>query len=121
MGGGRAQGCCPLGGVEGRGRRWIDPPDRSENQEMQVLHQHETPSLLTATETCRQAGHETANVERGGGASPVVICVIGTELRERAFRPPNLAGALSLLLLGRPPHGLVNLGITAQVFSTHHQ
>ena len=88
---------------------------------MQALHQHETPSLLTATETCRQAGHETANVERGGGASPVVICVIGTELRERAFQPAKLAGALSLLLLGRPPHGLVNLGITAQVFSTHHQ
>lgn len=47
----RAQRCCPLGGVEGRGRRWIDPPNRSENQEMQALHHHETPSLLTAIET----------------------------------------------------------------------
>ena len=88
---------------------------------MQALHHHETPSVLTATGTCRQAGHETVNVERGGGASPVVICVTGTELWGRAFRPAKLAGALSLLLLGSPPHGLVNLGITAQVLSTHHQ
>jgi hypothetical protein len=88
---------------------------------MQALHHHDIPSLLTATETCRQAGHETANVERGGGASPVVICVTCTELWERASRPAKLAGALSLPLLGSPPHGLVNLGITAQVLSTHHQ
>ena len=70
---------------------------------MQALHHHETPSLLTAIETCRQAGHETAKVERGAGASPVVICVTGTELWERAFWPVKLAGALSLLLLGSPP------------------
>jgi hypothetical protein len=88
---------------------------------MQALHQHEPPSLLTATETCRQAGHETANVERGGGASPVVICVTGTELWERAFQPAKPAGTLSRLLLGSPLSWLVDLGITAQVLSTHHQ
>lgn len=76
---------------------------------------------MTATETCRQAGHETAKVERRAGASPVVICVTGTELWERAFRPAKLARALSCCFSEAHPHRLVDLGITAQVLSAHHQ
>ncbi len=88
---------------------------------MQALHQHDTPSLLAATEVCRQAEHETATVEREAGASPVVICVTCTALWGRLDGLRSWQEHCPCCFSEAHPNGLVDLGITAQVLSTHHQ
>lgn len=71
-------------------------------------------SLLLATDACCQAEHVIAEVERGGGEMPVVVCITCTERwgRREGLRswqercPGDFAEAY--------PRGLTDRGITAR-------
>jgi hypothetical protein len=82
-------------------------------------HQHDTASLLAVTDTCRQAGHEMATVEREGGASPVVVRVTCTETWGRLGALPSWQEHCPCCFSEAHPNGLVDLGITARVLSAH--
>lgn len=88
---------------------------------MQIFPQHDTPSLLTATEACRRAGHEIATAEREGGARPVEICVTCTEQWGRLDGLRSWQEHCPCCFSEAHPNGLADLGITAQVLSTHHE
>lgn len=83
-------------------------------------HQQDTQSLLAVTEACREAGHETATVEREGAARPVVVCVTCTETWGRLDGLRSWQEHCPCCFSEAHPHGLADLGITAQVLSAHH-
>lgn len=73
-------------------------------------------SLLLATDTCCQADHVIAEVERGGGEMPVVVCITCTELWGRREGLQSWQECCPRCFSETHPHGLTNLdlGITAQ-------
>jgi hypothetical protein len=78
-------------------------------------------TLLLATDACCQSGHDTAEVEHGGGEVPLLICVTCTELWGRMEGLQSWQEHCPCCFSEAHPHGLVDLGITAQLLSSHHQ
>lgn len=78
-------------------------------------------TLLLATDACCQAGYDTAEVELGGAAVPVLVYVTCTELwgRQESLRswqeqsPECIAKAY--------PHGLPGLAITVRPLAEAQQ
>ena len=80
-------------------------------------HQHDSPTVLIATDACRRAGHELAVPEQAPDAG-AVLCVTCTEtwgnmqgLRDWQQHCPCCFSAAH-------PHGLADLGISAQTSSS---
>ena len=71
-------------------------------------------SLLLATDACCQAGHDTAEVERGGGAVPVLVCVTCTELWGQLEVLRSWQEQCPRCFAKTHPQGLPDLGITAR-------
>ena len=81
-----------------------------------TAHQHDTPTVLIATDACRHARHELATPEHAPGTD-AMLCVTCTEtwgnmkgLRDWQEHCPCCFSAAH-------PHGLADLGITAQARS----
>lgn len=83
-----------------------------------VGHSHQGPTLLVATERCRQSGHHLTEAPRGLGADDAAVCVTCTEewghlkgLRDWQENCPCCFSAAH-------PNGLTDLGITADLRMT---
>lgn len=77
-------------------------------------------TLLLASDACCQAGHNVAEVERGGGEAPVLVCVTCTELWGRMEGLRSWQEHCPCCFSEAHPHGLADLGISAQPLSDHH-
>ena len=74
-------------------------------------------ALLLATDACCHAGHDVANVERGGGEIPSLVCVTCTALWGRLEGLKSWQEHCSTCFAEAYPQGLPDLGVTAQPLS----
>lgn len=74
-------------------------------------------SLLLATDACCQAGHDVAEVERGGGEIPTLACITCTELWGRQQVLRSWQEQCATCFSQAYPNGMPDLGITAQPLS----
>jgi|GEM_PF-5448555 hypothetical protein len=78
-------------------------------------------SLLVATDACRQAGHEIAAMAHINEMGPIDVCVTCTEVWGRLDGLRDWQEHCPCCFSEAHPHGLADLGITAQTLSAHHQ
>lgn len=79
--------------------------------------ERQTTALLLATDACCHAGHDIANVERGGGEIPSLVCVTCTALWGRREGLQSWQEHCSTCFAEVYPQGLPDLGVTAQPLS----
>lgn len=77
-----------------------------------------TALLLAADRFC-QAGHDIAEVERGGGAAPVLVCVTCTERWGQMETLRSWQEQYPRCFAESYPQGLPDLGITARPLDSY--